>query len=69
MNMTVTPTYFIGENGCTLTITATAIGSNNGIFDKISFYQDNELIGEAEEVDYYTTTSRITETTEIRCEA
>lgn len=69
INMTVTPTYFIGENGCTLTITATAIDSNNGIFDKISFYQDNELIGEAEEVDYYTTTSRITGTTEIRCEA
>lgn len=45
INMTVSPEYYIGRDGCTLTISATS-GEVNRIFQAIRFYVNDELVGE-----------------------
>lgn len=69
ISMVVTPTYFISEGDCTVDIVATAINTNNGIFEKVSFYGNDELLAEAENVDYYTAQATISGDTEIKCVA
>lgn len=41
INMTVDRSYFIGEDGCIITINANTVGIT-GIFEEISFYWNNE---------------------------
>lgn len=45
INMVVTPTFFVSEDGCDVHISANTV-KTNGIFEKIQFFVDNELIFE-----------------------
>ena len=51
INMTVTPDYFISEDGTTVHITANTV-ETNGIFERIQFFVDGEKIYEAENTEY-----------------
>ena len=68
IHMIVTPTFFTSEDGCIVNISAY---SNDavGIFEHIAFYANGELIGEADNVEQYTTQTEIFRTTEIKCVA
>lgn len=68
INMIVSPTYFIGETGCDVTITASSNGAN-GIFEHIAFLANGVLVGTADNVETYTTVLHIDDTTEIECVA
>ena len=45
VNMVVTPTFFVSEDGCDVHISANTV-ETNGIFEKIQFFVDNEPIFE-----------------------
>ena len=45
INMVVTPTYFVSEDGCDVHISANTVDTN-GIFEKIQFFVDSESIYE-----------------------
>ena len=64
--MTVTATYFVGEEGCTLHITANT-ADNYVPFDKLSIYLNGTLLVETKDVNYFEYDAEITETTLIRC--
>ena len=68
INMTVTPDYFISEDGTTVHITANTVEAN-GIFEKIQFYGNGTLIAEYENTDYVEFDTHIDETTVIMCKA
>ena len=51
VNMVVTPTYFISEDGCDIHITANTV-ETNGLFEKIQFFVDGELIHKEEFAEY-----------------
>jgi len=68
ISMAVTPSYYIGEEGCTVNITADTVDTA-GIFEYIKFYLNGELIGEAEEVHHFETETEISDTSVVRCEA
>lgn len=51
VNMVVTPTYFISEDGCDIHIAANTV-ETNGLFEKIQFFVDGELIHEEEFAEY-----------------
>ena len=68
ISMTVTPTYYVGEDGCQVHITVHT-ADTNGIFDKIKLYVNSNLILDAVALDYYETDITITESAVIRCEA
>lgn len=68
IEMTVTPDYFISEDGCQVHITASSMAAN-GIFEHIAFYANGELITEAENTDYLEYDAQIDETTVIKCTA
>lgn len=51
ISMTVTPTRFISKDGCMLHISANTVGTN-GIFERIQFFVDGELIYEEENTEY-----------------
>lgn len=51
ISMTVTPTRFISEDGCMLHVSANTVGTN-GIFERIQFFIDGELIYEEENTEY-----------------
>ena len=74
INMLVSPEYYIGEEGCTVTISAVATADIEGVFERIAFYkkqqgQEWELIKEEFKVDNLDAQTIITDTTEIKCEA
>lgn len=64
--MVVTPTYFVGEDGCTLHITANTTGDAIP-FEKLSIYLNGRLLTETEDVDYFEYDTEITGTTLIKC--
>lgn len=66
--MTVTPDYFISEDGTTVHITANTV-ETNGIFEKIQFYGNGTLIAERENTDFVELDTHIDETTVIMCKA
>lgn len=68
INMIVTPSYFISEDGCTVNISASS-SEANGIFEHIAFYADGNLIAEADNVESFNTQTHIDDTTEIKCVA
>jgi hypothetical protein len=49
--MVVTPTYFISEDGCDVHVSANTV-ETNGIFEKIQFFVDNQLIHEEVNTEY-----------------
>ena len=68
INMVVTPEYFIGEDGATVSITANTT-ETNGIFEFIEFYINESLIARGENVDYFTYNTTINETSVVKCVA
>lgn len=68
ISMVVSPTYFIGEDGCNVHITANTAGTT-GIFEKIQFFINGELLTEAENVDYFEYDTQIEETSVVMCKA
>ena len=68
ISMTVTPSYYVGEDGCQVHITVHT-SDTNGIFDKLKLYVNNQLLVDRTAVDYYEQDIEITESAVIRCEA
>lgn len=68
ISMSVTPDYFISEDGCSVHISANTV-ETNGIFEHIAFYGNGALIAEASNVDYFEHDLHIDETTVIMCKA
>lgn len=68
ITMTVTPQYYIGEEGATVHITANTV-ETGGIFERIKFFANGTLIAEAENVEYFEEDVTIDETTVIMCKA
>lgn len=68
ISMSVTPDYFISEDGCSVHISANTV-ETNGIFEHIAFYGNGSLIAEADNVDFFEYDMEITETTIIKCVA
>lgn len=64
----VTPEYYIGEDGCTVHISASS-AETAGRFEKIQFYINNILITEAEDVESLEYTTTVNETCEVKCVA
>lgn len=67
INMIVSPTYFIGEDACTVNISAISI--ETGMFEHIEFYANDVLIDQADNVETFTCSTEITDTTVIKCVA
>lgn len=68
INMVVTPEYFIGEDGATVSITANTT-ETNGIFEFIEFYINGTLIARGENVDSFSYNTEINETSVVKCVA
>ena len=51
INMVVTPTFFVSEDGCTIHAAANT-SATNGIFEKIQFFVDGRVIYEATNTEY-----------------
>ena len=68
ITMTVTPDYFISEEGCTVHVTAKTTEAN-GTFEKIQFFVNGTLVVEDEDKDYFETDIEITETSVLKCVA
>lgn len=68
ISTSVTPDYFISEDGCSVHISANTV-ETNGIFEHIAFYGNGSLITEADNVDFFEYDTEITETTIIKCVA
>jgi hypothetical protein len=51
INMVVNPTYFISEDGCDVHISANTV-ETNGVFERIQFFVDGELIHEETNTEY-----------------
>lgn len=68
ITMSITPEYFIGEDGCDIHITANTV-ETNGIFEQIRFLINGAEIYSAENVDVLEYNTHIDETSVIRCEA
>lgn len=51
INMVVTPTFFVSEDGCNINVSANTV-ETNGIFEKIQFFVDGNLIHEAVDTEY-----------------
>ena len=68
ISMSVTPDYFISEDGCSVHISANTV-ETNGIFEHIAFYGNGSLIAEADNVDLFEYDTEIEETTIIKCVA
>ena len=66
INMTVTPDYFISEDGADVHIHANTV-ETNGIFEHIAFYIDGTLIAEADNVDMFEHDVHIDATSVIKC--
>ena len=69
--MVVTPSYYVGEDGCTVHISASSIEAS-GIFEEIWFYwNDNTepFAGSPEPVNHFEFDTEISETTYVKCKA
>lgn len=68
IQMSVSPTYFVGEDGADVHITASSRNSGEK-FDQIAFYANNELVVKEKNTDYLVFDFHITEDTDVKCEA
>lgn len=67
-SLIVTPEYYIGEEGCTVHISASS-AETAGRFEYIKFYINNILTTEAEDVESLEYTTTVNETCEVKCVA
>lgn len=67
-SLIVTPEYYIGEEGCTVHISASS-ADTAGRFEYIRFYINNILVTEAADVESFEHTTTVNETCEIKCVA
>jgi len=67
-NLIVTPEYYIGEDGCTVHVSASS-AETAGRFEYIRFHINNILVTEAEDVESLEYTTTVNETSEIKCVA
>lgn len=68
IQMSVSPTYFVGEDGADVHITASSRNSGEK-FDQIAFYANDELVVKEKNTDYLEFDFHITEDTDVKCEA
>ena len=68
IEMTVTPEYYIGEDGCTVNYSATSTGLS-GIFEHIEFLVNGVKIDEANNVEELSGSTHINGTSVITCNA
>ena len=68
ISMIVTPEYYIGEDGCTVHVTASTINTN-GVFEHIAFYLNDVLIAEYNNKDFIEFDTSVTDTAVIKCAA
>ena len=71
ISMVVTPSYYIGEDGCSVHITASSIEAT-GIFEEIWFYWNDSaepFAGSEIPINHFEFDTEITETTYIKCRA
>lgn len=71
ISMAVTPSYYIGEDGCAVHISASSI-ETSGIFEEIWFYWNDNIepfAGSSEPVNGFEFDTEISETTYIKCRA
>lgn len=67
-SLIVTPEFYIGEDGCTVHISASS-AETAGRFEYIRFYINNILVTEASDVESLEYTTTVNETSEVRCVA
>ena len=65
---TVTPQYYIGENGCNVHVTANT-ETLSGIFEKLQIYINDQLVSEHRNVEHLEEDIHITGTSTITCKA
>lgn len=68
ISMIVTPTFYTGDAGCDVHVTVQTVDAS-GIFEHIAFYVNNELVHEADDVDYLEFDTEITDTSVVKCVA
>lgn len=68
IQMQVTPQYFMGDEGCTINVSAQAC-QEGSIFDHIAFYIDDVLLQEADNTRELIFSTHIDDTSEIKCVA
>ena len=68
ISMTVTPSYFISEDGCDVHISANTVDSN-GTFEHIAFYINGELVDEADNVSTFECDTQVDDTAVVKCVA
>lgn len=68
ISLTVTPGYYIGEEGADIHISANTV-ETNGIFEHIAFYINGTLIAQADNVESFEADTEITETSVVKCVA
>lgn len=66
IDLTVTPGYYIGEEGADIHISANTV-ETNGIFEHIAFYINGTLIAEADNVESFEYDAEINETSVVKC--
>lgn len=68
IDMTVTPDYFIGDDGADIHVVARTVDLNDH-FEHIAFYVNGVLIDEAEDVDFFECDTHLEGTSLIKCVA
>lgn len=66
INLTVTPEYYIGEEGCDVNIAAETV-TENGIIEYVKLFVNDELIAEGEDEHEFEFDVHISDTSEIKC--
>ena len=66
INLTVTPEYYIGEEGCDVNIAAETV-TENGIIENIKVFVNDELVAEGEDEHEFEFDVHISDTSEIKC--
>ena len=66
INLTVTPEYYIGEEGCDVNIAAETV-TENGIIEYIKVFVNDELVAEGEDEHEFEFDVHISDTSEIKC--
>lgn len=68
INLTITPEYYIGEDGCLVNVVADTV-TDYGIIEYIQLFVNDELVAEGGDVHEFEYDVQITDTSEIKCVA
>lgn len=66
INLTVTPEYYIGEEGCDVNIAADTV-TENGIIEYIKVFVNDELVAEGKDEHEFEFDVHISDTSEVKC--